>query len=120
MVDGGMAGDEVDENVHPPLVRLVKETLRILIGAVARGDLLVVSYIVSGIAEGRIVPGIHPHGVAAQVFDIVEAGDHARDIADAVAVGILEGLRIDLIKHSIRKPCGKPIGCVFHRFFLMK
>ena len=60
----------------------------VLVRAVARGDLFVVAHIIARILERRIKAGVDPQGIAAQVPDVVEFGNNALQITDAVAVGI--------------------------------
>ena len=104
---GRMPRHEVEQDLHAPLVRLFKETLCVLVGAVAGSDLLVVAHVVPRIHEGRLEAGIDPEGVAAQSLHIVELLDDALKIADAVGVGIVKALRIDFVKDGRFQPGGK-------------
>ena len=81
-----------------------EQFLRILQRAVARRHRLVVTDIVTGIGKGRIVKRIQPQGVAAQTFDIVQLLDNALQVTDAVTVGVIKGLGIDLIENRVFQP----------------
>ena len=60
-------------------------------------DILVVGNIVAVVILRRTVDRGKPDGVDAQIFQIVKSADDAREIADAVAVGILKTLWVNLI-----------------------
>ena len=90
MIDGGMSRDKVNEHVHTARMYLVKESFCVLIGAIARRNFFVVAYIIACVAEGRIIPRIHPDCVTAERSNVVKPSDHAGDIADAVSVRILK------------------------------
>ena len=104
MVPGGVARHQVQQHVHAPPVGLGEQPLQILVGAVARGHGVIVGHVVACVSEGRIKAGIQPQGVAAQVKNIVQLFRDAVQVADAVGVGVPEGLGIDLIKNRVVKP----------------
>ena len=48
--------------------------------------------------------GGKPDGIDAQVFQIIQAADDARQVTDAVAVAIGKAARIDLVKDCFLPP----------------
>jgi hypothetical protein len=57
-----------------------------------------------GIIERRIKERVQPDGVDAEAFHIVQFRNDSRQIADPVAVGIIEGLGIDLVDNGVVNP----------------
>src|SRR6185312_12814362 len=60
-------------------------------------DATVIGHIVSKIRHRRGIDRRHPEGVHAKIHEVVEAATDARQIADPVAVTVLERSRINLI-----------------------
>ena len=104
MVDGGVPGHEVEQHADAAGVRLVEQTPQVLVGAVARCGAVVVAHVVAGVVERGIEAGVDPDRVAAELADMVEPGDDAVEVADAVGVRVLERLRVDLIEHRVVEP----------------
>jgi len=67
----------------------------------ARVDVDVVGDVVAAVVPRRRVDGRQPQRVGAEVADVVEAGEDAPQVALAVAVGVLEGARIDLVDDRV-------------------
>ena len=84
----------------------LKELLGIIIGAIAGGDLVIVADVVAGIVERGIEEGVEPDGIHAEALHVVEFTDDALDVSDAVAIGVAESLRIDLVEYRIFGPVG--------------
>ena len=82
-------------------VGYLKEIVEILIASVSLCNLLVVANIIACILERRIVTGVDPKGIAAEVFYIVKLFNDTVKITDSVSICILKGLRINLIKYCI-------------------
>ena len=106
VVDGRIADDVVENDMHATLVHFLKQPPRIVVGAIAGGNLVVVANVVARIHEGRVEEWIEPNGIDAEALHIVEFADDALQVADAVAVRITERLRINLIEHRILCPLG--------------
>ena len=85
-------------------MRRVKQAHQILVGAVAGRHLFVVPHIVARILEGGIKAGVDPQCIAAQLLDIVQLFNDAGDVTDAIAVGIVEGLRINFVENCVFQP----------------
>ena len=106
MLLAGMAGDQVEQHVHVAPMGLVEQCDEVVVGTIARGDLEIVAYVVSGILEWGVEAGVDPQGVAAEIADVVESGDDAGNVADAVAVRVGEALRVDLVESRVGEPLG--------------
>ena len=104
MLIGGVTGHEVEQDADALGVSRLKEPHQVPVGAVAGSDLFVVADVVARVHERGVIDGIEPDRVAAQLLHIVELLDNTLDVADAVAVGIVEALRIDLIEHRVVEP----------------
>ena len=105
-----MTRNKVKKNVHITLVNLIKKMPEILVSSVSGSDLAVVGNIIARIAERGLEAGIYPDSVAAQLFDIIKLFDYSVEVADTVTVGVVERLRIYLIKYCIIKPlCHKKL-----------
>ena len=116
VLGGGVPCHEVETDAHAALVGFFEESLQIGIGAVARRDLVEIADVITGIAEGRLEARVQPDRIASERADVIELGNDARQIADAVAVGVEEALRIDFIKEGV----GEPRGCVSFHLYLYK
>ncbi len=104
MFNGGITGDEVKQHLQPPLVRFLKKAPGVFIGAVPGGNLVIIGDIIPGIVEWRGKERVEPDAVHAEAFYIIQFLDNALQIADAVPIGIVKGLRIDLVKNRVVNP----------------
>ena len=92
-------------------------------------DIAVIGDVITEIRHRRLEEGRYPDGVDTQAHDVIEPGQDARQIADAIAIGIKEAAQVDLIDHraapptSCRHPCspdgrapdpGCDAGTLFH------
>ncbi len=106
MVDGGIADDVVEDDMHAALMSLLEQAACIFVGAIAWRYLVIVAHVVAGIVEGGVEEGVEPDGIHTEALHIVEFADDALQVADAVAIGVAEGLWIDLIEYRILGPVG--------------
>jgi hypothetical protein len=60
--------------------------------------------VVAEVGQGRRVDGREPRRVGAELDEMVEARLDAREVPDPVAVGVLEGARIDLVDDRVAPP----------------
>ena len=100
----GVAGNQVEEDMNPLLVRFFEEVDRVVIGSVAGRNQLVISHIVSRVFEGGVEAGVDPEGIRAQVLDVIELLDDSLQIPDAVPVRIVEGLGVDFVEYRVIEP----------------
>ena len=91
MLVGGVIDDQVDDDADAALLAAVGELDEVAERAVARIDVVVVRDVVAVVAAGRGLERHQPDGGDAQALQIVQAAHQAREIADAVAVGIHVG-----------------------------
>ena len=101
----GVTGDQVEQDVHAAFVCLVKQCDQIGVRTVSGGYASVVAHIIAGIFEGGIEAGIQPNRIASKVLNVTQTGGDSGDVADAIAVRVGKGLRIDLIEHGGIEPC---------------
>src|ERR1700687_59542 len=64
----------------------------------------VIGNVVTEIDEWRRIHGADPDGIDAQVANIIQPRSYPVDITDAIAVGVLEAARINLIDHRVFPP----------------
>ena len=101
---GGVVDDEVHEDLHAALVGVVQKLFEKLQVTVLRVDVIVVGNVVPVVRLGRRVDGREPDGVAPEALDVVEFFHDAPEVADAVAVAVLEGAAPDLIDDEVLVP----------------
>ena len=108
-----MIEHHVHQNADAAPMRLRHETLEVVVGAVVRLDPVVVADIVAVIA-GRCGHRHEPDAGRAEVrvdarvavVDVVELLDQAAQVADAVAVAVVEGANEDLVAGPPRVHAG--------------
>ena len=98
---GSMTGDQVKKDPDALLMGLVKETVKILVSAVARSHFFVIADVVTGIFKRGVVAGIDPERIAPKALYIIQLFNDPVNIPDAVTVCILERLGIDLIENCV-------------------
>ena len=104
MLVGGVVDDELDDDLHVAAMGFGEEVLEVVEGAVAGVDVDVVGDVVAVVAEGRGEEGEEPEAGDAEILEVVEAGDEAGEVADAVAVGVLEGADVQLVDDGVFVP----------------
>ena len=106
MLVAGVVHDEVDDHAHAALVRGVDELHEV--GEVAElgqhGG--VVGDVVAAVPQRGLEERRQPEAVDAQPLQIVELGGEALEVADAVAVAVLEGADQDLVEDGAFEPVG--------------
>ncbi len=100
----GVVHDEVDDHAHAALVGGVHELDEVGQVAELRQDGGVVGDVVAAVAQGRLEEGRQPQAVHAQPLQVVQLGGQAREVADAVAVGVLEGTDEHLVEDGSLEP----------------
>ncbi len=104
MLVGGVVGDEVEDELEATGVDGGDEPVEVGEGAEDGIDVAVVGYVVAEVGHGRGIERGYPDGFDAEGDEVVEAGEDAGEIADAVAVGVLKGTRVDLIDDAVLPP----------------
>ena len=72
--------------------------------AVVRIDVVIIGDVVAVIAQRRGIKGQKPDGGDAQFLEIIELLDQAAEIADAVAVAVVERLDVQLVDDRVLVP----------------
>jgi hypothetical protein len=94
---GAVVDDEVHDQLHPALVDGGEQRVEIRERAEDRVDVLVVGDVVAVVVLRRRVDRREPDDVDAERGEVVEMGGDPGQVADAVAVGVGEGARVDLV-----------------------
>ena len=106
VLHGGVTGNEIQQHVHVPPVGFIEEAAEILIGTVTGRDGVEVCHVIARITEGRLEAGVDPQRIAAKIADVIQLFDDALEVADAVGVGVVEGLGVDLVEDRVVEPLG--------------
>ena len=94
---GAVIDNEIHQDVHVALFGLGDQTVHVVHCAKARVDAVIIGNIVALIGKRRAVDRGEPDNIDAELLEIIELADDAGEITDAVSVGIIEALRVDLI-----------------------
>ena len=92
--------DQIKDDLDATLVALGHQRVKIVHGAVLRINGIVVIDIVLMIAVAG-VDGHQPNAVYAQFLQIIQLGNDALQIADAIAIGIAEGVNKNFVPSAI-------------------
>ena len=104
MLVGRMRDHLVDDDLEPQRMGLLHQVVEILQRAESGVDIAIVGDVVAEVAHGRGEYRRQPDGVNAQIGNIVEATGDTHQIANAIAVLILKGARVDLIDYRATPP----------------
>ena len=94
----GVVHDEVDDHPDAALVRRVEEAVEVLDGAELGQDVGVVGDVVAAVAQRRGEERRHPQAVDAEPLEVVELLGQPLEVADAVAVAVVERADQDLVE----------------------
>ena len=101
---GGVVDDQVHDEAHAPLTDALQQTVEIRQGAEHRVDVVVVGDVVAVVRLRGGVDRREPQDVDAEGLQVVELGTNALEVAEAVAVGVFEGARVDLVDDGALPP----------------
>ena len=99
----GMVRHKIQDQLHVPRVQTGNKRAHIVQGAKLVHDVPIVRDVIAVIIVGALVAGTQPDGVDAEFLQIIQLFNDARQIADAVSVGVHEAAGIDLINHPTQK-----------------
>src|ERR1700674_919141 len=85
-------------------MRLAEQVIEFDQAAEKGVDVAVIRDVVTEIGYWRRIDRRYPNGVDTQPDEMIEAIDNAFQVADAIAVAVLEGARIDLIDNPRLPP----------------
>jgi hypothetical protein len=100
----------VDHDLQAQFVRAGDEGAEVFQRAEHRIDVTVVADVVAEVLHRALEEGRDPDAIGAERRDVVQSPGDAGQITDAVAVGVLEGARIDLVDHATAPPA--VVGCL--------
>ena len=101
---GGVVGDDVHHHLDAGGVKSGHQAIEIGQRADLGGDVAVVVDVVAAVGQGRGVERGEPDGIHAKGLEVGDAADDAGEIADAIAVGVGEGARVDLVDDGVLPP----------------
>ena len=112
MLVGRVVDDQVHHDPQAALVRLGEQFVHVLEGAEQRVDVLVIGDVVAVVVLRGPVDRGQPQHVHAKIGQIIKTAGDALQVADAVAVRVLEGTRVDLVDHRVGPPWvrGRAVG----------
>ena len=93
----GVVWDIVQDQLHAPGVHGCEQPIEVVECSENRINGAEIGDVVAEILHGRGEDRRQPDGVDAERHEMVEPRDDAVQVADAVAVGVLKGARIDLV-----------------------
>ena len=101
---GGVVDHQVGDDAHAAAVGRVEEALEVRQRAVVGVDRAVVGDVVAVVAQGRGVERQEPEAVDAQVLEVVELLGEPGEVADAVAVAVVERADVQLVEDGVLVP----------------
>ena len=99
-----MVHDEVGDHADPALVGGLDEVADVVDGPVVGLDLEEVRDVVAAVAQRRLEERQQPDAVHAQPLQVVELLGQPAEVAGAVAVGVEERPRVDLVEDRGLEP----------------
>ncbi len=96
--------DELRDDLQPSRVSLVEEPANVLERAVLRMHALVMRDVIAVVAQRRFVEGQQPQAGDAEAFEVIELLHQAREITNAIAVRVEEGLDVQLVDDRVLVP----------------
>ena len=93
-------------------MRFAQETFEITQAAIGWIDSAIIGNVVAVIAQGRGIEGHDPDRGCAEILDVIKLLGEAREIADAVVVGVEKGFHMQLIDNRVAIPL--QVGAIDH------
>ncbi len=104
MLVGGVIRHEIENQLEAAFMDSPQQLVEVGQGPEDRVDVAVVGDVVAEISHGRGVEGRNPNPLDAQPGQVIQPLQDALKIADAIAVCVLEGARIHLVKNAVLPP----------------
>ena len=95
---------QLNEHLHPAFMRGVKEALEVVKRSIAGVHAGEVGNVVAVVPQGRREKRQQPQAGDAEVFEIVQLGQQAGKVADAVAVAVSKREHVQLIQDRVLIP----------------
>src|SRR6266513_5585905 len=96
--------DQLRDDAQPALMRGVEERAKIVECSVVRINIVIIGDVVAVIAQRRWIKGQEPDGGDAELLEIIELLDQSTEVADAVAIAVMEGLDVQLVNDRVFVP----------------
>ncbi len=96
----------VDDHFQAERVRLLDHGVELVKGAKDWIDAKMITDVVTKVAHRRCEKWRQPEAVDAETRHVIETPEDAREVADAVAIAVLEAARIDLVQGGAAPPVG--------------
>ena len=101
---GGVIGNEIEDDFYFARVRCGNEPVEVFQRSEQRIDIAVVADVVSEIRHRRGIDRRYPDCIDAKPREVIEALAQSLQVANAVAIRVLKGARIDLIDDPVLPP----------------
>lgn len=115
MLIGGVVDDELDDDADIALVGGVDEGSEILHRPIIGANIAVVGDVVAVVASRRRKERQKPDGIDAEGCDMIELLVQAGEVADPVAIGVVERLDVQLVDDRILVPERQRRAICIHR-----
>src|ERR1700682_5610675 len=93
----GMVGDEIKNDLEPLLMGRAHQPVKVVKRSEQWTDVAIVADVIAEVSHRRRIEGRDPECVDTEPSKIAETLVYPGQVADAVAVCVLKGARIDLI-----------------------
>ena len=90
MFIGSVVENEVDEDEDIPGMCLLEESFEIFVGSITRIDVVIRRNVISVIVHGGFEQRANPNQPDSKTLQIIQFGDDAGDVPDAIVVGIVK------------------------------
>src|SRR5262249_51262765 len=104
MLAGAMVRHEIEDDAYAALVQRARQRVEIAKRPEARIDIDIVGDVIAEVGHRRGGDRRQPDRIDAEPAQIIDALEDSAEIADAIAVAVLEGARIDLINDGRLPP----------------
>ena len=106
MLVGCVVGDEVDDEAHVPLLDAGEHGVEVSHRTEVAHDGAIVADVVAVVGVGGGEVWREPNDVDAKLLKVIEVLGDAFQVANSIAVGVLERARIDLVDDGFFPPFG--------------
>jgi hypothetical protein len=106
MLIGRVVHDEVGDDPQTVGMGRLEENLKVGCGAVVGMHGAVIRYVIPIVAERGGVEGKEPETIHPELLEVVESTGQPGEVSDAVAVGVLKGADVQLVKDGVFVPEG--------------
>ena len=99
-----MVDHQVHEHFDVALMKTLEQGIKIGHAAKFFHDVLVIRNVVAVVFVGRGVDGIEPNHIYAEAFDVIQFGNDALEIADAVTIAVFKTAGVNLVDDGFFPP----------------